>query len=180
MPARPARWRSGGTRWQNSTWWPEAQLAGNLFWARTGDQLQGPPISRKPIAGRAWLVRWFGWAAGAPQLYCGQRGPKLVKKDPKIGQERPLIGQRGPKIGQEGPQNWPRRAPDWSRKTHNWFCFLAKYAKHVGAGCSGQMWVAFGDLPSMYVLCNCIYMIRISMMMITRKLCCLCNPMIQQ
>ena len=84
-----------------------------------------------------------------------------------------LLWSKRTQIGQEGPQNWPRKAPDWSKRTQNWsrrtpklakkgpkicqerpiwFCFLAKYAKHVGAGCSGQMWVAFGDLPSMYVL----------------------------
>ena len=54
--------------------------------------------------------------------------PKLDKKDPKFGQERPLIGQERPIIG---------------------FVF---WRNTVGTGCSGQMWVAFGDLPSMYVL----------------------------
>ena len=106
---------------------------------------RGPATSYKarrflenPSPAGLGLSGGFGWAAGALEVYCGQGDTQ--------------IGQRGPKIGQEGPQNWPRKAPDWSRKTHNWFCFLAKYAKHVGAGCSGQMWVAFGDLPSMYVL----------------------------
>ena len=156
------RWRSGG----NSTWWPPAQLAGNLFWARTGDQLQGPPISRKPIAGRAWLVRWFGWAAGAPQLYCGQEDPKLVKedpklvkKDPKIGQERPLIGQERPIIG----------FVFWRNMPNMWVL--------VALGRCG--WHSETFLLCMYYLCNCT-MIRSSMMMIIRKLCCLCNPMIQQ
>ena len=167
MPARPARWRSGATRWQNSTWWPEAQLAGNLFWARTGDQLQGPPISRKPIADRAWLVRWLWmgswrsggllWSRRTPKLV--KEDPKLVKKDPKIGQERPLIGQERPIIG----------FVFWRNMPNMWVL--------VALGRCG--WHSETFLVYMYYLCNCT-MIRSSMMMIIRKLCCLCNPMIQQ
>ena len=85
--------------------------------------------------------------------------PKLVKKDPKIGQERPLIGQERPIIG----------FVFWRNMPNMWVL--------VALGRCG--WHSETFLLCMYYLCNCT-LIRISMMMIIRKLCCLCNPMIQQ
>ena len=118
---------------------------------------------RRP--GLACQVVWMGsWRSGAllwsrrtPKLV--KEDPKLVKKDPKIGQERPLIGQERPIIG----------FVFWRNMPNMW----------VLAALGRCGWHSETFLLCMYYLCNCT-MIRSSMMMIIRKLCCLCNPMIQQ
>ena len=134
---------------------------------------RGPATSYKarrflenPSPAGLGLSGGFGWAAGALEVYCGQ--------------EDTQIGQRGPKIGQEGPQNWPRKAPKFAKKDPFGFVFWRNMPNMWVLAALGRCgWHSETFLLCMYYLCNCT-MIRSSMMMIIQKLCCLCNPMIQQ